>query len=119
MTGGGGRTGSGTDHGFPARPVLSPAPRCTDQPTHHAAVCSRTGLLWNTSSLPEDCRVPTALRTEPAQSGLQRTARSGADHTGATERPQVQERPRDQRGWAAVLRAWPHTGHRGQAAREG
>lgn len=48
-----------------------------------------------------------------------RRTRSGANHTGATERPRVQEWPRDQRGWAAVPRAWPQTGHMGQAAREG
>ena len=109
-------TGEGRQDGERQRPrvprTARPLPRA---PLHRPAdtprrFCSRTGLLWSTSSLPEDCRVPTALRTEPAQSGLQRTARSGADHTGATERPRVQERPRDPRGWAAVPRAWPHTG---------
>lgn len=99
--------------GPPHAPPSPPPPAAlhsTDQPTHHAPVCSQ-----NTCSLPEDCRVPTALRSEPAQSSLQCTVWGAGPTTQVPRRVHgCRSGPRT-RG-AGLLSREPSTR---QAAREG
>ena len=96
--------GSGRSHGSPARPALSPAPRCP--PQHKPADTPRPCLLTEYVFPPRGLLGPhgTKERACTEQPSVHSVG-SGANHTGATESPRVQERPQDQRGWAAVQRA--------------